>query len=348
MSLASLTEKEKLVFYNIVKSPEMTDIEISKATEIKRSTVTAIRNRLKSERLYHTFVIPNLAALGCKVIGVMYGKYKNTRAERSTAKTFKEKTLHPELVFSNSTDGETIGIYFAKDLADIRKTMDTFIIDYEAHDFLEKVDTVYYPIEMCKIKSFFNYTPLLSKLFKIKEASEFPEPWVENKVNLTNAEKSIFYNIVKYPEANTIEVSKKTGKTRSTVSRVKKKLEKEGLIKTINIPALGKLGCELMVFFHAKFSPKAIMSERQDGINLTLKEATPMFKISGDIESVGILIPRNYTEYTEIYNNIISYYKEKGYINKKPEIILFSIDKIKLWKLEFAPLVEKLLFGKYE
>ena len=68
MSLNQLTRKERLVFYNLVKHPDFNDNQISKEIDVKRSTVTAIRNKLKRDGFYTKLVIPNLPALGCRLM----------------------------------------------------------------------------------------------------------------------------------------------------------------------------------------------------------------------------------------------------------------------------------------
>ena len=350
MSIFNLTNKEKTVFFSIVKYPELNDIELSEKTGIKRSTVTAIKNRLKAEKFYNTFVIPNLPALGVKVLSILYGKFnpKYPRQERQKAGTFESKLSHPELVFLQTSDSESFGIYMSTDLTEIRKAQDYFILDYEAHDFYDLVKRVFYPIELCDIYSFFNFSSTVARLFSMKDDKPDIKPiWKgHSPINLTNTEKKIFHSIVKYPEANNIEISKKTGKTRSTVSKIRKRLLDEGLIRIVNMPTLDKLGCELMVSYHSAFNPKFPKKDRTDGTELMAKIVTPILHINGDIESSGLVAFKNYTEYTELSNKVLSFYKEKNYIQESPFFLFFPFQQLKWTKLDFASLTEKLLFGE--
>ena len=347
--ITQLTEKEKKVLLYLVEYPELNDIELSSKTGIKRSTITAIRNRLRKENFYKTVAIPNFPRFGCKLLGVLYGRFnpETPREARESAQTFQEKIEHPELVFARSTDTEVVAIYLARNLADIRRVQDRFIIDYKSHNFLEEVNQVFYPLEMCDVSSFFNYSPLLSKLFGLPLEEVNKNFWTNfEPANLTKTEKIILLTFVKYPDKSNIEISKITGKTRSTVSKIRKELIDNGLVAIRNIPSLQKLDCELMLFFHTKFGPNASREKRKDGMELSRKEGKHIFKISGDIESVGIMVFKNYTEYKEIFNKLDGFYKEKKYIRENPQNLILPVNKIKLDKLDFAPLTEKMLFTK--
>ncbi len=352
MSLSQLTKKEKLVFYNLVRFPELNDNELSEKIDIKRSTVTAIRNRLKKEAFYSTMVVPNLPALGCKLMGITYGRYNplTPRTERMKAPTFEEKLKHPELIFARSTDTEFINFFVAEHLTDIRRVQDKSYLDYEAHGFIEEFNAVYYPFELSSVTSIFNFAPLLKKLFGLEEDDKDRDyngvGWSPGtkQAELTNIEKVILDSLVKYPEATAIELSKITGKTRSTISKVRKEMLSSGLIKTVNLPSLDKLGCELLTFFYTRFSPKCPFEVRKKKSEAMMGVYYPILKISGDIESVALCVMKNYTEYTNIYNSIMALYKENNYIVGNLYTLLFPIQQTKLNKLDFSAITHKMLF----
>ncbi len=352
MGLTSLTKKEKLVFFNLVKYPLYSDGQISKLIDVKRSTITAIRNRLKRDGFYSTIVVPNLTALGCRLLQITYGNYNPLMPieERRKSPTYGEDDKHAELVLARSTDTEFIKIYMAEHLYDIRYVRDRVFIDYETHNFIEDIHSILYPLELCNITSFFNYVPLLGKLLGIEVGEADHNNYIFNGItkqaNLTNVEKSILDAIVNNPDANIVELAKITGKTRSTVSKISTDLTDRRLIQKINLPTIEKLGCELMVFLHTKFNPKSSMEVRRDDMKHIMKTAAHVFKVSGNIESAGILVPRNYTEFIALYNEMISLYRDKGYISENPYSLLFPIEKIKYKKLDFGSLMHKLLFGE--
>jgi len=351
MPISLLTKKEKSVFYELVKNPDFNDNQISKEIGVKRSTVTAIRNRLKKDGFYSNIIIPNFPALGCRLLGISFGKYNplTPQEERMKAASFGEGLKHPELVFARSTDTEFMKMYVAKHLVDIRVVQDRFFMDYESHDFIEDMHSTYYPFELCSITSLFNFVPLVGKLlgFEVaeKDYNNYHFTGKEN-ADLTNVEKVVLDAIVGHPEANNVELSRITGKTRATVSKIKAELADRKLIQTFSLPVMEKLGCELMVFLHTKFNPKSSMEKRREDMRFIMRTASHVFKISGNIESAGVLFPRNYTEFTALYNSMISLYREKNYISENPYSLIFPIEKIKFKKLDFSALTHKMLFEK--
>ena len=351
MPISQLTKKEKMVFFNLVKNPEMNDSELSKTIAIKRSTVTAIRNRLKKDGFYSTLVVPNLPALGCRLLGITYGKYNplTPQAERMKAKTFGEGYKHPELVFLRSTDTEFLKLYVGEHLADIRILQDRNYIDYDSHNFIEEINSIYYPFEMGQITSLFNYVPLVGNLFGIELQDVDYNNYRFNgskETDFTNVEKAILDAIVKNPDANIVELSKLTGKTRTTISKIRGDLIERNIMQNFCLPTLDKLGCELMVFLHTKFNPKSSMEARKEDMKVIMKMANHVFKISGDIESAGIIIPKNYTEFTALYNQMISLYREKNYISENPHALILPVEKLRSKKLDFSALTHKMLFER--
>ena len=351
MPLNQLTRKEKLVFYSIVKHPDFNDNQVSKEIDVKRSTVTAIRNRLRKEGFYSRMVVPNFPGLGCRLLQITYGKYNPAKPyeERVKTEAFGEGIKHPELVMARSTDTEFLKIYVAENLYDIRVVQDKSFIEYESHDFIENIHSIHYPFELCSISSLFNYVPLMGSLLGMEVEEKDYNNYIFNghkKEDLTNVEKVVLDGLVANPEASTVELAKITGKTRSTVSKVTQELAERRMIQNICLPTLEKMGCELMVFLHTKFNPKSSMETRKEDMKYIMKEASHVFKVSGDIESSGIIVLKNYTEYIALYNKMIGLYREKKYITDNPRALLFPIAKIKSKKMDFSALTHKMLFER--
>ena len=64
MALKDLSPNEKAVFHALVKYTSLNDRELSEQVAVKLSTVTAIKNRLKSRGYFMTVRVPQLQRLG--------------------------------------------------------------------------------------------------------------------------------------------------------------------------------------------------------------------------------------------------------------------------------------------
>ena len=60
MKKADLTNKEKIMLYGLTNYPNLTDKELSKKLNLKHSTVTSIRHRLREKEYFRKLNIPQL------------------------------------------------------------------------------------------------------------------------------------------------------------------------------------------------------------------------------------------------------------------------------------------------
>jgi hypothetical protein len=75
MEKNELTKKEKLMLYGIARYPKLTDKQLSEKLELKHSTVTSIRNRLRENEYFRTLTIPRLQNMGCKMLVAIYTNF---------------------------------------------------------------------------------------------------------------------------------------------------------------------------------------------------------------------------------------------------------------------------------
>jgi len=116
-----LTSKEKLVLHGLCVYPFFNDIELSEKLKLKRSTVTAIRNRLWKDGWFSIINLPNFYALGCESFSLLHCNFKASLKERKDWGMLKEVLEIPEIVFSNETDDESILIFISRRFADFQK-----------------------------------------------------------------------------------------------------------------------------------------------------------------------------------------------------------------------------------
>ena len=100
MKKIEFTKKEKLMLYGLVKYPQLTDNELSKKLDLKHSTVTSIRHRLKENEYLRKLIIPKLQSMGCEMLVAIYTNFSPLiplleRVE-ITGKTIEEATQEIE------------------------------------------------------------------------------------------------------------------------------------------------------------------------------------------------------------------------------------------------------------
>jgi hypothetical protein len=91
------------------------------------------------------------------------------------------------------------------------------------------------------------------------------------KKGLTKNEKKVLYGLVRHPTLNDRKLSEKMKVKHSTITAIRRRLHEEGYFKTVRIPAVNRLGYELMIVGYGQFNPSATESERSRFIE-SLKE----------------------------------------------------------------------------
>ena len=75
MKKFELTNKEKLMLYGLVRHPGLTDKKLSEKLNLKHSTVTSIRHRLRKNKYFRTLKIPMLQNMGCEMLVAIYSSF---------------------------------------------------------------------------------------------------------------------------------------------------------------------------------------------------------------------------------------------------------------------------------
>ena len=341
-----LTEKEKLVFYGLVKWPELNDLQLSKELKVKRSTVTAIKNKLRKGRFYSPFVIPNFYALGYELMSLVWGTNSIKKPLENELKTnpINEIVNLPESVLGVVTDKEFLGLLMVKNFTEFKRIEDWFVSAYKSHASKEEnIHIAHFPFETTQISQMFDYGPLLKMRFNlnIKEKKEevIKKPAQEK---LTEREQIILYALTKWPELNDSEISKRIKVARQTTSKTKHRLMKQGMIKLINKPNLKKLGCDLLINLYYKFSQKNLNKRKEKEIREMKKIYPAVFRALSERESLSLSIFKNFIEYKKSYDKLLEYLKEKHISKEECSIFMIPIEQIKLEKMDFAPLLKKI------
>ncbi|MBN2014189.1 MAG: hypothetical protein JW778_03325 [Candidatus Altiarchaeota archaeon] len=343
--MLKLTEREKKVFYGLIRWPELTDKELSEKLGIGRSTVTTIRNRLEGHDLYKTINVPDFERIGCEVFTALYGEY-HPKASYSKIREDIEKEFG-SMFFMMSMGVHKLSLGASKTFTEVKKHIEEYHLrHHEIGVSYEKKHTyVLFPLKLSRIFRFFDYSPLLKEHFKL-DIEEEGEKGDERKITLTRNEKEVYHALIRHPELTDGKIASKTGMSRQTVSAIKKKIMEHGLIKRIRVPDVGKLGFELLAFTHMHMNPKMPIEKRSEGIELMMESPANILKVSGNLESIMLSVFKDYTEYLNTYDKLFSYYKENDFLLEEPTVKIFSTREADLeMHHRYHPLVESVFMS---
>ena len=354
----ALTEREKLVLFGLIKWPNLSDTELTEKLDIKRPTITSIRNRLSKEGYFEYIVIPNLAKIGCELITVFHSVF-NPLTDFSIRKKYANlvREHFKDYFFVAGTDRERAMMAASRNFTELREQVDYTERVYWSQGFLTDKGSTYafFPLEYTRIFPFFDYGNLLHNQFglnlEIKREPLKAEFEKVGQLDLKQKEKLIFYALVKYPTLNDVEIGEKLSLSRQTVSSVRKRFLEDNMLLQRRIPNIKKLGFGLLVFAHSVFNPNFTLEERLKRLWEFL--SLPAFSgwydskildFSSNLESVTLTVFQTYAEFQKYYGNYLSFYKKEGFLLRETAIRIFSIkDLTPLSEIRFDPLIKKFM-----
>lgn len=347
----SLNENEKKALYGLVKYPTLQDSDIAEKIDLKYSTFNLIKKRLKKRDYYHTAAIPCLQQWGCELINVNFGWI----APRSNLKLSellppKEMISNPETFYEVLESDQGIGITMSRNITDVRIGIENLYKRLSEFGLLDHrgITSIFFPFKLAKIYRFFDFAPLLKKTFNLEveeEEKEFTTCFMETKQRkLSQVEKQVYYGLIRYPESSDVAIANKISMGRHTVGRLRKMFEEEKLIITIRIPNINKLGFKILALTYSKFNPLTPLEMRKEGVNMILRDYPNILMITSNLESINLFVLRDFHEFQNTKDSIISYYKENNFLAEEPVILNLSIPRMMIYKnFEFTPLTKKIL-----
>ena len=350
MNKFELTTKEKQMLYGLVRYPKLTDKELSETLDLKHSTATSIRHRLKDNDYLRKLIIPKLQSMGCEMLVVIYSHFSPLiplleRVE-ITGETIE---VFPEIFFSVGEQDKGFSLSLSKDYATIGRINDIRTQTFGGRGLLEEEypNLVVFPFEISKIYRFFDFVPLLRRSFNLDSE---PEVEIENvdfgdteNVVLSDTEKNAYCILISYPELSDSDIGRDLGVSRHTVSRLRRKFEENNLMSKLNLPNFVKLGFEILVFYHISFDPRNPPNMEEDEAASLMSDSTVFFA-SRRFEAVMISIYNDYEKYKLDRTKIMQVLKENQWIAEDPVIRSYSLRTMVFIKdFKFAPIASKIV-----
>jgi DNA-binding MarR family transcriptional regulator len=348
VGMKPLTDNEKQVLCGLVRHTSLSNRELGNELGMKYSTVTSIKHRLARNGYYKRKRIPFLQNLGCEMLGVTYADFNPAVSAEARVEKAREKIeIYDELFYSVGETNSGFSLSFSKNYANIDKIGDIRTQLFAELGLLEGnfPTQVIFPFETSDIVRFLDYSRLLAHDFGIEddETDDGKEFVKGDPVSLRKRETRVLHALIESSDANDATIAGKTGLSKHTISNIRRKLEEGGLIRTITIPDLNKLGFEILCFGHTKLSPKCPYDPETFDMSI-LNTDSGIFFAAKRFENITLSIYRSYEDFKVENSALIRYLKENNMIADMPLVRLYSIGRmITIKDLVFGPFVKQLL-----
>jgi len=344
----TLTKKEKKVLEGICAHPQITDSELSKLLQVRLSTLTSIKRRLATEGYYRPLIFPLPNRLGCELLAVIYMQFNPVIPLKQRMETTKRTIeVFDEIFFSVGEEEKGFSISLSQNYTNIGRINEIRTETFGKLGLLEKEypHEVIFPFETSHIHRFFDFAPFFQYLFNLQDNQKIPTtPELFRKINtaeFSTKEKKVYGALVAHPTATTQQIGELVNLSRHTVARMKKKFFEDGLLQTLILPNLKKLGIEILTFTHIRFNLNKAPSTQDFSI---LNTPSTIFFASRKFEAVLLSAYQTFQDYKEDEMNKIRYLKEHNLFSQPPFISTYMLDRMEVIKdFDFSPLVRKIL-----
>ncbi len=344
-----LTSKERLVLYGLARYPGFSDIDLASNIGVDRSTIFKSKRKFRDWKLIKLLNVPSGEAVGAEILTSVFVKYKPTAPfeVRSASKAYQDWTGYPNCVSHIATDTDSISAFYSKSLTDFRANFDPIIDEYFRNDFVEDIHYFHYPFQFSSYST--DAALAVNNLFELAR-SDLPEevippkpPILTEDSRLTEKDKLTLYAFVKYPMLSDLELSRRTGISRPTISGKRTKFFQTGLLFREAYVDWQKICCELLSFYHVKIRHGHDREDLSKVYRAFRKVGAPLFSILQPGEIFGAFLSTGYPQLKSRMDAQLRALSAEGLITERPMLVIMPLAEIKASKIDYAPMVAKML-----
>jgi DNA-binding Lrp family transcriptional regulator len=316
---------------------------------MRQSTLAVIRQRLRKKGYYRLVAVPLMQNIGCEMLALIHTDFNPmVPLDERIQKTSKVVEASPEIFFSLGELQKGFSLSFSKNYTELGKINDTRTTVFGGMQLIEKEypKEMLFPFEASTIYRFLNFAPLVASHFGIKlpgiASGDFPAEFrAGSHVSLSETEKLVYNAAISKPESSFKELATALALSVKTVSHIKFRLQSRGLLKTIAVPDLKKLGLEILALHLIRFNPQNPPTEI---VRNTLTTDHDILVSLRKFEGLRISIYPNYDQCEIDRMQMFRYLRQHNYVVDVPFVRTFSLTSSAVIKdFNFAPAARKIL-----
>jgi hypothetical protein len=343
-----LTSKERLVLYGLARYPGLSDIDLASKIGVDRSTIFKSKRKFREWQLIKLLNVPSGAAVGAELLTSVFVKYKPTAPfeARKGTKAFESWMNYPHCISHISTDTDSVSIFYSKSFTDFRAGFDAFVDEYYKNNFIESIHYFHYPFQ---ISSYVPEAALavdsIFELARSDQSEEIPssKPASEEDSKLTEKDKLTLYAFVKYPMLSDLELSRRTGISRPTISGKRTKFFQSGLLTREAYVDWQKICCELMSYYHVKIRHGLSSEDLSRVYKAFRRVGAPLFSYLQPGEIFGAFLSTGYPDLKSRLDLEIRNLAAEGLISERPMLVIMPLREIKATKIDYSTMVGQML-----
>jgi DNA-binding CsgD family transcriptional regulator len=238
------------------------------------------------------------------------------------------------------------GVY--RDFSDHLVSLDRYERIFSNNHASERADlrAAYYPLAISRVCYTYNFAPGLHRIFGL----DVPPPAANRLARLqpecailSPVEKRTLVSLVEYPHATDAQIAQIMGRSRQTVTNVRKRLKRKGMYTRTCIIPLVLWNIELIAYVHIRFKPDIDAAQRAELSGLDWVNMS-WFTLERDTEAHATYMFKDYRDYLAEMQRMMKPLMESGVLKGDPSISLVSTAATKeLRDGHYGPMVRKLV-----
>ncbi|HEX9908481.1 MAG TPA: helix-turn-helix domain-containing protein [Thermoplasmata archaeon] len=322
-------ESEKIVIYGLAQDAYLTDASLARKFGMKESTVSSIRRRLMDSRNIYFLNVPSFHKLGCELFVQMYGQ-TNPAVPKDIKDmahlSYFDKT--PEVFDSTSGEGFIVMSAVFRNFSEYLVAIDRYASHFIHGHSAEKADlkSVFFPVEISRVCYTYNFAPGLHRIFGIDVPR--PVPKVPRQLDVTAAdlstmEKRTLVYLTEYPHSTDAQIAQLLGKSRQTVTNIRKRLERKEMFARVCIPLLITWDIDLYAYVHLRFRQDLDPEVRWELSNEDWIHQS-YYTMERDTEAYCNYLFKDYKDYVTEMQRMMKPLLDAGVLREEPHISLVS------------------------
>jgi DNA-binding MarR family transcriptional regulator len=164
------------------------------------------------------------------------------------------------------------------------------------------------------------------------------------KIELTPKEQKMLFGLISYPNYTDKQLSKTLGLKHSTATSIRLRLRENEFFRTLLVPHLQNMGCQMLVVIYTNFSPLIPLEERVQITGKTIEVFEELFFSVGEQDKgFSLSFSRDYATVGRINDIRTQTFGVRGLLEEEyPSMVVFPFDISKIYRFfDFGPLLKK-------
>ncbi|MFQ5885017.1 MAG: hypothetical protein ACE5IO_07945 [Thermoplasmata archaeon] len=164
---------------------------------------------------------------------------------------------------------------------------------------------------------------------------------------ILESEKKVLCGIVQDPDSSDKGLSRRLGIKKTTVTAIRRRLERGKFLRDVKVPAFQKLGFEMLVVSFGTLSSVPPFDEKVALTKTIVDRPQFVYAITEPRQDLLIQVSRNYTDALANIQALEEKYRERGYMEGGFQDVVFPFDLSEVLNLfDFYPLLNRTFWSE--